>query len=117
MLAGLMEKAQRGEELHFSVCLNKGKPIGMCAIYDFEQSRSARIGYWINKDYRGRGYGKEAVRLLVDLAFSDLGIKRIVAVSKNSNGASIRLLTSLGFKEHMQRPIQSGEKVLSLDRE
>lgn len=118
MVAGLMERGRDGSELHFSVCLNgDGRAIGMCALYDFKEDQSARIGYWVGREYRRRGYGKEAVGLLAEIAFSELGLKKIVAVSERSNSASLNLLRSLGFKEIPQdTAIGDGEIVLSLSR-
>jgi ribosomal-protein-alanine N-acetyltransferase len=117
VVEGLMERADGGGEFHFSVCLEDGKVVGMCAIYGFMPDCSARIGYWINRDYRGRGYGREVVRRLADVAFSDLGVRKVIAVSKGSNQASIRLLRSLGFAEDGYPGAGSGEKALSLGRD
>ena len=114
MVRGLLDRAITGSELHFSICLGDGRVIGMCAISDFRDDKSARIGYWLNRDYRGQGYGREAVRLLSKLAFDELRLKRIVAVSKSSNDASLKLLLSLGFKQDSE---SGGEKALSLERQ
>ena len=118
MVAGLIERAEAGEELHFSI-LEKGKVIGMCAIYGFDRSdSSARIGFWVNKVYRGRGYGKAAARLLVEIAFKDAGVKKVIASSKPSNKASLALLRSLGFREEAEKQnSRNGEMTLSLSME
>ena len=115
MLAGLIGRMDRGDEFHFSVCLDGDRVVGMCAIYDFMPDGSARVGYWIGRGYRRRGFGREAVRQLSEFAFAELGVRRVVAVSGASNEASLRLLSSLGFKEEMGKG-GNGEKAFSLER-
>lgn len=46
---------------------------------------------------RGRGYGKDAVRTIVDAAFRCLPIERIQAQSFTENERAARVLTSQGF--------------------
>jgi len=57
----------------------------------------AEIGYWLAKDYRGRGLATAAVRVMVRHAFQDLGLRRIEATSASRNLASHRVLEKAGF--------------------
>jgi ribosomal-protein-alanine N-acetyltransferase len=57
----------------------------------------AELGYWIAKDYRGRGLTTAAVRALARYAFQDLGLRRIEATSFSHNLASHRVLEKAGF--------------------
>lgn len=99
-IRAIRQKEESGSELHFSVCLPDGEPVGMCALHDLDvRAGRARIGYWIGKRWWGRGYGKSAVSALVEMAFQNLGIKELVAESSGSNVRSARLLASLGFRE------------------
>lgn len=56
------------------------------------------IGYKIHENFCNQGYGKEAVSLVMKLAFEECGLHRIEAMVHPENEPSIRLLTSLGFK-------------------
>jgi len=47
---------------------------------------------------RGKGYGREAVGLLVDYLFHDLDLARVGATCDTSNEPSYRLLERLGFR-------------------
>jgi RimJ/RimL family protein N-acetyltransferase len=47
---------------------------------------------------RGKGYGSEAVGLLVDYLFHDLPLVRVGASTDIANTASVRLLEHLGFE-------------------
>ncbi len=98
MVAGLIQRAADGAEFHFAVCLKGGRAIGMAALYGFDGQGSATIGYWIGVGHRGMGYGTEAVRLLCSIGFERMGLARVYATSGSSNGASLRLLESLGFR-------------------
>lgn len=98
MISRLVERTVMGSELHFAI-VRDGRAIGMCAIHELDRRNgSAEIGYWIRKTERRRGFGKEAVGLLADIAFVELRLSRLYAVSEGSNGPSLRLLRSLGFK-------------------
>jgi len=47
--------------------------------------------------WRGKGYGTEAARLLVDYGFGRMGIEKIGGGALSGNKASIRMLEKLGF--------------------
>jgi len=59
---------------------------------------SFELGYFLHKDARGRGYGGEAVSLVVDMAFRCLAARRIWATCDAKNDRSIRLLERCGFR-------------------
>ncbi len=50
------------------------------------------------RDLRGRGYGKEAVRLLIDALFTSESLERVGATCDIDNLPSVRLLEGLGFR-------------------
>jgi ribosomal-protein-alanine N-acetyltransferase len=60
-------------------------------------SRSAKLGYSIDVDHQGQGYGKEAVQAVVSFAFKTLHLHRLEAHVMRANAPSIALVTSLGF--------------------
>jgi ribosomal protein S18 acetylase RimI-like enzyme len=122
MLAGLIDRASSGLELHFAICLREGrekaKTVGMCALYEFDRpNHSSSIGYWISRPYRRHGYGKEAVGLLSQIAFSDLGLRRLNASFEPSNEPSSRLLRSLGFREDRSKTGTTGTITFSLEQQ
>ncbi len=55
------------------------------------------IGYWLAKPYWGRGIMTAVIKTVVELAFRDLGIKRITAPIFILNIASARVLEKNGF--------------------
>jgi RimJ/RimL family protein N-acetyltransferase len=61
-------------------CKEDGKFIGDCGLKTFEtDNRLAQIGYTVARQYWGQGYATEAVRGLINYAFSNFPIHRIIA--------------------------------------
>lgn len=48
---------------------------------------------------RGRGFGRTAACMMMHFAATRLGVRRFVARIGDSNSASIRMFTRLGFKQ------------------
>lgn len=69
--------------------------------------RTAEIGWILSPAARGKGYATEASRLLLDLAFGELGLHRVHAELDPRNEPSVALCRRLGmrheahFIEHM----------------
>jgi ribosomal-protein-alanine N-acetyltransferase len=59
---------------------------------------SAEIGYWIGEPYWGLGIATNAVELLAEYGFSQLGLVRIYSGVFDFNAASRRVLDKAGFK-------------------
>jgi RimJ/RimL family protein N-acetyltransferase len=57
------------------------------------------IGYMLVPEERGRGFGSEAVRIMVDYLFLHKEIVRIQAETHPSNMASQRILEKAGFSK------------------
>ena len=73
--------------------------IGTCTLARLDADhRTAEVGFALARDCWGRGYMKEALPLLIDFAFSRLGLRRLEADVDPRNIASLRLLERFGFK-------------------
>ena len=57
------------------------------------------LGYWMGRDYAGRGLMTEAVGVVIPFVFDTLGLHRIHAAFIPDNAASRRVLEKNGFKE------------------
>jgi ribosomal-protein-alanine N-acetyltransferase len=57
------------------------------------------VGFYIIPQERSRGYGTEAVRLLLEHIFKTQSVKTIVAGTSSLNVASQKALLKAGFKE------------------
>jgi RimJ/RimL family protein N-acetyltransferase len=76
-------------------------PIGWGSLQDVDhRNRSAELALAIGEPgYRGKGYGTEAARLLLDYGFTALGLHSVWLVAFGWNGAAIRVYEKAGFKE------------------
>ena len=61
-----------------------------------------------NPEFRGKGYGTESFKLLIDLA-KDLGLKTLISKIHEENIPSIKLHEKVGFKKDLK-----GKYILSL---
>ena len=82
----------------FFVCLKEtDEPIGFGGMREVEPGVWDETGLCIAKDWQGRGYGKEMLRALLDLAFRHLGGQRFLYSCFHGNEASAALCESCGF--------------------
>ena len=79
--------------------------IGMCAIAESEPGHFDECGICIGTRYHGRGYGKEIVALLLDLAFRKLGAADFRYGYDPDNTPSRRLAASFGFRFDKSYPL------------
>lgn len=93
-----IEARKRMAEIHFGIHHVKYGLIGACALMKIDmRNKNAELGYWLGKVYWGRGYTKQALRLLEYLAFRTLELNRIYARTYTSNTRSAELLSALGY--------------------
>ncbi len=59
--------------------------------------KTSELGYRIGEKYTNLGYASEAVKLVLDKAFSTYGLNRIIAGTATDNLASKRVLLKNGF--------------------
>lgn len=84
------------------------KIIGLIDLYNINlKSKKLKLGYWIGKTYRQKGYASEAIKKTIEYAFGKYNVDEIIATTLVSNEASMNLLKKLGFTK---------EKVLKNDR-
>ena len=83
-------------QFRFVIDLEK-TPIGFIDLFDYT-ANSAGVGVIIVKNYRRRGFSKEALELLIDYATNTLKIEKLHCNIQKDNLASIKLFTSCGFK-------------------
>jgi ribosomal-protein-serine acetyltransferase len=55
------------------------------------------IGYWVRSSEEGRGHVSRACRALIDIAFGELGLHRVVIRAGVENGRSRAIPERLGF--------------------
>ena len=78
-----------------------GRAIGNCGLHEVDlANRRTMVGIMIGEpDARGRGYGTEAMRLLLDYAFTVLGLHSVMLTVFAYNHAGRRCYEKAGFRE------------------
>ena len=72
--------------------------LGCIDLFDFDpRNRRAAIGMYIAPELRGKGVGKEALRLLEQYAFGHLNLRVLYAVIATKNIACTTLYRSTGY--------------------
>ncbi|MCL2363178.1 MAG: GNAT family N-acetyltransferase [Defluviitaleaceae bacterium] len=81
------------------IFLHDGTVVGDVALQGLDdKNRTCSIGMGMSKlAYRGKGYGTEAIRLIIKYAFDNLGIERITADTLEMNLGAQRVLEKNGF--------------------
>ncbi len=91
-----------GESIVFSIIDSSGdKPIGYAAIKGISRiNKKAEVGIAImDKDYRGNGYGSEALQQLVEYSRKVLGLERLGLTVFTSNLRAVRAYEKSGFRK------------------
>ena len=78
-------------------------PIGLCGLVKRDWLEDVDVGFAFLPQFRGRGYALEAAGATLEHARTDLGFRRIAAITSPANRASIRLLERLGL--HFERMV------------
>jgi ribosomal-protein-alanine N-acetyltransferase len=79
-----------------------GDYIGRCGLYANVQGevripREAVLGYYLRRDFWGKGLATEAARAFVRFGFEELKLNRIVSTVQEGNESSLHILKKLGF--------------------
>ena len=95
----IQELLKTNVNIRVGVFLNDGTVIGDIALQGIDTlNRSCSIGLGIAKfENRSKGYGTEAIKLILNYGFSILGMERIAASTLEINIPAQRVLEKHGF--------------------
>jgi RimJ/RimL family protein N-acetyltransferase len=79
-----------------------GRLIGDAGLYRTPVGE-VELGYTFGRAWWGRGYATEAAGAWLETAFSQLGIREVVALAEPANAASLRVLEKLGMTRDGER--------------
>lgn len=87
------------KQLRLAICTMDNNTIGLIDVFDFNiKNKRAGIGIIIqDESNRQKGYGKEALELLVIYCFKTLHLHQVYANISKHNKASLKLFESNGF--------------------
>ena len=113
MLGGVRSQEQATEELAEDVRAWGARGIGMWAARDREtgefhgiaglmqrpDGRGMALRFAFETEARGQGLAREAAIAALHFAHERAGLSRVIAVARETNAASVMLLTSIGMRQ------------------
>ena len=111
----LQDMIKNNAQIFAIVDADSDKLIGNCSIFRInERNRKAEVGIFIgDKNYWSKGYGSEALSLLIDYGFNILNLNNIMLEVFSFNKRAFNSYKKVGFKEIGRRReaiIFAGEK-------
>lgn len=92
------DKRKKKIAYNFAIVVD-GEIVGGIGIQQLDYiNQLAEVGYWVGKSYRRRGYGSQAVNLVLSFAFTKIKLHKVYARVYGPNVGSGKLLKKLGFK-------------------
>jgi len=93
-------EARRKISYQFGIELkNRQKLIGIIGLSGINyHNKNANVGFWLAREYWGKGFSREALNLILGFGFKQLKLKRIQARVLSGNKPSQKLLEKAGFK-------------------
>lgn len=109
-VAGEMEFLENAKDKEATFCIvanenGKEKLIGSISINDINHiHRMGTLGIFIgDSEYRSKGYGAEAINLILEFAFRYMNLNNINLSVYEYNARAIKCYTKVGFKEYGRR--------------
>ena len=96
----LNRQAREGTTMPFAIEVD-GHFAGQVTVNNIVRGSAqfASVGYWIDRDFAGRGVVPRAVALVIDHCFFTAGLHRIEIAIRPENSNSLRVVEKLGLGE------------------
>ena len=111
-LAWIYRTYEMGENSGLQVLVRRedNRPIGHAGLVPqkVEGNDEVEIGYWISKEFWGRGYATEAAAALLEHGRKILGRQRFISLIQPGNIASEKVARKIGM--HLEKEIVLGGK-------
>jgi len=106
---GTIQRNQENIEYAFVIIENK-RTVGRIGIYKIDnQNKIGEIGYWLAKDYQGKGLATISCKSIIEFGFSTLGLNRIEIKCGTNNFKSKKIPERLNFMR--EGVIRQGELI------
>lgn len=89
-----------GQVVSMAVTLREGGELigDVILVWSSKEHQRGEIGYILHPDHHGKGYATEACRALLEHAFENMRLHRVIARIDERNTASAAVLTRLGMR-------------------
>lgn len=92
-------KRRNNFEHNYSILFD-GELVGACGVrIDQHRPWVGEIGYFVDRNYQGKGIASEAVRQLEKIGFEELDLQRIIILMDTRNLASERVARKSGYEK------------------
>jgi diamine N-acetyltransferase len=110
--------AEEKDEIFWGMYTQDDKFIGFTSLYDFQEKQCGFSVYILDKNYWGKGIELEATNLMLDYAFNELNMKKVVLETSEFHQGAIKMYEKAGFEKTEIIPndrtiFHDGEWVLS----
>ena len=89
---------ENGFGLYLVELRETGEPVGISGLVKRDYLQDADIGFAFLKRFCSKGYASESARGVKEYARSELGMKRLAAITIPENPGSIRVLEKIGLR-------------------
>jgi RimJ/RimL family protein N-acetyltransferase len=112
----LYERKARDEvNAEFAVDVDGALVGRACLFHVDELARSAELGISFGPEHRGKGYGRDAIRVLLRYAFGFRNLNRVHLETLATNVAGLRAYAAAGFVEEGRRRKHAWDGATYLD--
>ena len=96
-----LERVDKDKNVLAIIDIKTDKIIGTIGLHNVDNiNRTATLGIFIGDDeYRSKGYGTEAIRLILDFGFNYLNLNNIELALMEFNQRALKCYQKCGFKE------------------
>jgi ribosomal-protein-alanine N-acetyltransferase len=100
LIRRLRKAAKAGSSMPFAIDV-EGRFAGQVTVNNIVRGSAqfASIGYWIDREFAGRGVMPRAVALVIDHCLTAAGLHRIEICIRPENSNSLRVVEKLGIRE------------------
>lgn len=92
-----------------------GKAAGSIGYFKRQQDKPFEVGYWIGKEFWGKGITSEALTQFLDLVAKGNIVDLLVATALVDNQASHKILNNAGFNRTAEATIDSPSRKMQVD--
>ena len=107
-------KPSRIYGLWATVLKDEQKYIGCCGLRAGHKEETAHLAYYFARPYWGRGFASEGSKAFIDIAFTRLRLRRLLADVDEGHAVSRHILEKFGFELVGREEIAASGRVILL---
>lgn len=73
-------------------------PVGCICLLKAIESDAMEVGYWVTETWQGKGCATEMLKAMIEVAFEEFCVTKLIATAATGNPASLRVLEKQGFQ-------------------